>query len=75
MSVAEAKLHGTLQELNTHKVQVDKELDNILDKTQDTLFQIDQKINGMLKINQRLQTYKNKKSNSTLVKNKIKELS
>lgn len=60
--VAEAKLNGALQELNSSKVEIDPELDRVLDQTQETLFTISQKINGMLSLNRRLKNRKEIKS-------------
>lgn len=62
LTIAEAKLNGALTELNTHKVEVDQELDTILDETQLTLTQISEKINGILDINRRLESFKSNKS-------------
>ena len=62
LKIAEARLNGALQELNTHKVKVDKELDEALDKTQLTLNQISEKINGILSMNRRLQSFKKEKA-------------
>lgn len=59
--IAEAKLNGALTELNNHKVEVDQELDDVLDKTQQTLHLIDEKIEGILAFHRRLETYKKKK--------------
>ena len=61
LRIAEAKLQGICTELNTNKVQVDSELDKIIDETQNTLEEIAEKINGILKLKQRLDKFKLKK--------------
>ncbi len=48
LTLAESKLKGALRELYKHNVEVDKNLKEKLSKTQATLKQISQKINGIL---------------------------
>lgn len=65
LRLAEAKLKGVYTELNDYKVIVDKELDEIIDETQNTLEEIAEKIEGVLNIKQRLVEFKaNKKQNA-----------
>jgi len=61
--IAEAKLNGALSELNNHKVEVNKELDKVLTKTQKTLHLVNEKIDGLLNVNRRLESFKKKKQN------------
>ncbi|KAB1153603.1 hypothetical protein F7018_16165 [Tenacibaculum aiptasiae] len=65
LRIAEAKLKGVHTELNEHKIQVDKELDEIIDETQNTIEEIAQKIEGILRLKQRLAHFKKKKQNTT----------
>jgi len=62
LRVAEAKLKGVHTELNQYKVVVDKELDDIIDKTETTLKEIAEKIDGILDLRKRLTHFKAKKS-------------
>ncbi len=59
LRIAEAKLNGTLHELNEHPVDVDEELKTILNETQSTLDEVAEKLKGMLKLKRRLESYKN----------------
>ncbi|WP_299108538.1 hypothetical protein [uncultured Tenacibaculum sp.] len=65
LRIAEAKLKGVHTELNEHRIQVDKELDEIIDETQNTIEEIAQKIEGILRLKQRLVHYKKQKQNTT----------
>lgn len=65
LRIAEAKLKGVHTELNEHRIQVDKELDEIIDETQNTIEEIAQKIEGILRLKQRLAHYKKQKQNTT----------
>jgi len=58
LKTAEAKLKGVLTELNMYKVDVDKELSEIVEETDNSIEDIAQKITGVLKLNERLTKYK-----------------
>lgn len=58
LRMAEAKLKGVHSELNQYKVIVDKELDEIIEDTQDTIEEIVGKLDGMLDLKKRLLSYK-----------------
>lgn len=58
LTIAEARLRGVLTELNSNKVIIDKELNEILDKTKDKLSQISKKTHGLLAVEKRLKSYK-----------------
>ena len=61
LQLAEAKLKGVYSELNEYHVDVDEELDEIIEETQTTLKEISEKIEGILKLKNRLQHFKEKK--------------
>jgi len=62
LRIAEAKLKGVHTELNTYKVNIDEELDQILEDTESRIEEIANKINGVLNLNQRLKSFKMKKN-------------
>ena len=65
LRIAEAKLKGVHSELNRHKVKVDKELDEIIDDTQNTIEEIIEKLDGMLNLKKRLSAFKLKNKNTS----------
>lgn len=65
LDVAEARLNGTLHELNNHKVKVDDELKKDLLETETVLDLISEKINGILKLTARLETWKGEQKNAS----------
>ena len=56
LRLAQAKLEGTLHELNEHKVVVDDALQEEAQETIDIVKQVAEKIDGMLKLRKRLNT-------------------
>ncbi|CAM1373621.1 hypothetical protein [Tenacibaculum xiamenense] len=64
LRMVEAKLRGIYSELNEYQIQVDNELDEIIDDTQTTLEEIIAKIEGILKLKQRLADFKKAKLNN-----------
>ena len=62
LNIAEAKLYGTLHELNEHKVEVNDELLGKLIETKETLQKVENKLTGMIELNARVEAYSNKKS-------------
>jgi len=61
LQIAEAKLKGVYSELNEYQVEVDEELDGIIEETQTTLKEISKKIEGILKLKNRLHHFKENK--------------
>jgi len=54
---AEVKLRGVLTELNMYKVEVDEELNDIVEDTDERIEDIVLKISGVLELNKRLSKY------------------
>lgn len=61
LQLSEAKLKGVYSELNQYQVEVDEELDEIIDKTENTLEEIVAKIDGILRLKKRLSHFKKKR--------------
>ncbi|MDN3666363.1 hypothetical protein ACFFU1_12635 [Algibacter miyuki] len=61
LRMAEAKLKGVHTELNEYQVDVDEELDSIIEETQKTIEDIAKKINGIIRLNKRLEHFKDRK--------------
>lgn len=60
LRLAEAKLKGAYSELNEYEVEVDEELGEIIIETQTRIKEISEKIDGILRLKQRLSYYKKK---------------
>jgi len=62
LRTAEMKLRGILTELNMYNVEVDLELNEIIEDTDERIEDIAQKITGVLELNKRLTKYKSTKA-------------